>query len=142
MVSQPDPQHFAPGPFQPIETDGVASLRGWAWAMGEAESVEGVVRGRVPAAAAPAEGGRLGLLALGALGVVYGDIGTSPLYALEQCVAFVGEKGLPIRTMDVLGILSLIFWALTLVVSVKYLGVIMRADNRGEGGILALLALV
>jgi len=79
-------------------------------------------------------------LALGALGVVYGDIGTSPLYALREC--FLGEHALDITPDNVLGVLSLIFWALTVVVSVKYLAFVMRADNRGEGGILALLSLI
>src|SRR5512139_2398245 len=80
------------------------------------------------------------LLALGALGVVYGDIGTSPLYALKEC--FHPHLGLQPIARDVLGILSLFFWSLTLVIVVKYLTFIMRADNRGEGGILALLALL
>jgi KUP system potassium uptake protein len=74
-----------------------------------------------------------------ALGVVYGDIGTSPLYAIKEC--FAGEHGLQPTAENVLGILSLVFWAL-LVVVVKYLTFIMRADNRGEGGIFALLALL
>jgi len=79
------------------------------------------------------------MLALGALGVVYGDIGTSPLYALRSCFS---EQGGVLPTHDnVLGLLSLIFWSLFLIVSVKYLAFVMRADNRGEGGILALLAL-
>ncbi len=81
----------------------------------------------------------LALLALGALGVVYGDIGTSPLYALRQC--FTAGGGLVPTRDNVLGILSLIFWSLAALISVWYLGVIMRADNRGEGGILALTAL-
>ena len=79
-------------------------------------------------------------LALAALGVVYGDIGTSPLYALREC--FVGSAGLPVNPANVLGVLSLIFWSLIVVISVKYLMFVMRADNQGEGGILALLALV
>ncbi len=79
-------------------------------------------------------------LALGALGVVYGDIGTSPLYAVKEC--FSGEHAVRPEVANVLGVLSLIFWALTMVVSVKYLMFVMRADNHGEGGILALLALV
>ncbi len=79
-------------------------------------------------------------LALGALGVVFGDIGTSPLYALKECLS--GPHGFGAAPQTVLGVLSLIFWAITLVVTVKYLGFIMRADNRGEGGIFALLALV
>jgi len=86
-------------------------------------------------------GKRLGILSLTALGIVYGDIGTSPLYALQQCFT---SKEHPIAptTENVYGILSLIIWLLGLVVSVKYILFIMRADNRGEGGILALLALI
>jgi KUP system potassium uptake protein len=84
--------------------------------------------------------GSLALLALGALGVVYGDIGTSPLYALREC--FVGPHALPITAPNVLGILSLVFWSLIVIVCVKYLMFLMRADNEGEGGILALLALI
>ncbi|HOU93898.1 MAG TPA: KUP/HAK/KT family potassium transporter, partial [Polyangiaceae bacterium] len=78
-------------------------------------------------------------LSLAALGVVYGDIGTSPLYALREC--FHGEHGLSVTGPRVLGVLSLVFWSLTVVISVKYLTYVMRADNRGEGGILALMAL-
>jgi KUP system potassium uptake protein len=79
-------------------------------------------------------------LSLGALGVVYGDIGTSPLYALKEC--FNGPHGVPPTPENVLGVLSLVFWSMTFVVSVKYLTFVMMADNRGEGGILALMALV
>ena len=78
-------------------------------------------------------------LALGAVGVVYGDIGTSVLYAVREC--FHGEDGVPVTRDNVLGILSLIFWALTLIISVKYIAIILRADNRGEGGVLALMSL-
>jgi len=78
-------------------------------------------------------------LALAALGVVYGDIGTSPLYALKE--AFAGTHPVPYSPENVLGILSLILWALIVVVAVKYVTFIMRADNRGEGGIMALIAL-
>lgn len=74
-----------------------------------------------------------------ALGVVFGDIGTSPLYALKEC--FHAAHGIAITEANVLGILSLIFWSLTIVVSLKYVAFIMRADNNGEGGIMALLAL-
>jgi KUP system potassium uptake protein len=81
----------------------------------------------------------LAATALGALGVVYGDIGTSPLYALKSCFSLHG--GVAATHDNVLGLLSLIFWSLILVVSVKYLALVMRADNRGEGGILALMAL-
>ena len=79
------------------------------------------------------------VLAITALGVVYGDIGTSPLYALREC--FRPHHGLPASPAAVLGVLSLLVWALVLIVSVKYIAFVMRADNRGEGGILALLAL-
>src|SRR3954452_8414556 len=82
----------------------------------------------------------LAATALAALGVVYGDIGTSPLYALKEC--FAPEYGLGPTASNVLGVLSLIFWSLNFVVSLKYLTFIMRADNRGEGGIMALLALL
>ncbi len=82
----------------------------------------------------------LAALTLGALGVVFGDIGTSPLYTLRQCLLESG--GGTLVTADVMGLLSLIFWSLTMVVTVKYLLFIMRADNQGEGGIFALLALV
>lgn len=78
-------------------------------------------------------------LLVGALGVVYGDIGTSPLYALRMC--FGGANGVPVRPENVFGIISLIFWSLTLVVSVKYLALVTRADNKGEGGVLSLLSL-
>ena len=84
--------------------------------------------------------GRLRLLALAAVGVVFGDIGTSPLYAVKECVH--GDRGVAPTPANVLGVLSLIFWSLIMVVTVKYLTFIMRADNQGEGGILALLALV
>ena len=79
-------------------------------------------------------------MALGALGVVYGDIGTSPLYAMREC--FSGHLPLQPNEANVFGILSLIFWVLIIVVTVKYLALVLRADNKGEGGILALMALV
>ncbi len=82
----------------------------------------------------------LAKLSLGALGVVFGDIGTSPLYAFKECLR--GPHGAAPTHENVLGVLSLIFWAITLVVSFKYLTFIMRAHNRGEGGIFALLALL
>src|SRR5580658_3191068 len=76
---------------------------------------------------------------LGAMGVVYGDIGTSPLYALEASMTAAGS---PTDRLAILGVLSLIFWSLLLVVTLKYVVLIMRADNDGEGGILSLFALV
>src|ERR1043166_2138888 len=78
---------------------------------------------------------------LGALGVVYGDIGTSPLYALKEAAKAAAPGATP-GPDDVLGVVSLIFWALILIISVKYALLILRADNRGEGGIVALLALL
>jgi KUP system potassium uptake protein len=93
-----------------------------------------------PRARTQPPGCALALLALGALGVVYGDIGTSPLYALKEC--FVGPHAVPPTPENVVGVLSLVFWAMTFVVTFKYLTFVMRADNHGEGGILALMALV
>ena len=78
-------------------------------------------------------------LSLGALGVVFGDIGTSPLYAFKE--AFGGPHALPLTEANVLGVLSLIFWSVMLIVSVKYVSFVMRFDNKGEGGVLSLLAL-
>ncbi len=83
---------------------------------------------------------RMSPLVIGAIGVVFGDIGTSPLYTLRQC--FAGEHPVALTPANVLGILSIIFWALVIIVTAKYVTLIMRADNRGEGGILALTALV
>ena len=85
--------------------------------------------------------GRLGVLSLAALGVVYGDIGTSPLYALRESLS-PSEHGLTLNPANVLGILSLIVWSLVLLVAVKYVTIILHADNDGEGGILALTTLV
>src|SRR6266516_2866089 len=82
---------------------------------------------------------KLAALTLLALGVVYGDIGTSPLYAFKE--AFNGTHGLPLNEANVLAVLSLMFWSLMLIVSLKYVTMMLRFDNRGEGGILALLAL-
>ncbi|HUW49390.1 MAG TPA: potassium transporter Kup [Sulfuricella sp.] len=82
---------------------------------------------------------RVAPLALAALGIVYGDIGTSPLYAIKE--VFAGAHPVPVTPDNVIGILSLVFWSLVIVVSIKYVAFIMRADNRGEGGIMALMAL-
>jgi KUP system potassium uptake protein len=84
-------------------------------------------------------GRKLSTLTLTALGIVYGDIGTSPLYALRMC--FYEAHGIAVNTDNVLGVLSLIIWSLILVVTLKYIMFVMRADNEGEGGILALMAL-
>lgn len=83
---------------------------------------------------------RFPVLIVAALGVVYGDIGTSPLYALREC--FSGVHAIPVTTGNVLGVLSMIFWSLIVTVSIKYLLFVLRADNEGEGGIVALVALV
>src|SRR6266446_1038133 len=83
---------------------------------------------------------RLVVLCLASLGIVYGDIGTSPLYAMREC--FYGQHAIAPTHVNVLGVLSLILWSLVLIISVKYLILILRADNRGEGGILALATLV
>jgi KUP system potassium uptake protein len=99
---------------------------------------------RLPVSTAATVGGvrkrapEVGVL-LGVLGVVYGDIGTSPLYAFKASLQFFPPTG--ITNVEILGILSLIFWSLVLIVTVKYVTLVMRADNRGEGGILALMAL-
>ena len=94
----------------------------------------GAVAPDVPLARKP-----LAPLVIGAIGVVFGDIGTSPLYTLREC--FTGPHGLPLTPDNVLGILSVVFWAIMIVVTLKYVTLIMRADNRGEGGIMALTAL-
>ena len=102
----------------------------------------------VPHAHADAHGkGKLLPLALGALGIVFGDIGTSPLYAVAECFSkdkngLTKAHSLVVSHDSVMGLLSLFFWSLTMVVTVKYLAFIMRANNKGEGGIFALLALV
>src|SRR5690349_24529440 len=79
-------------------------------------------------------------LMLGAIGVVYGDIGTSPLYAMKE--SFLGPHPLAVDRLHIFGVLSLIFWSLMLIVTVKYIVVAMRADNKGEGGSFALLSLI
>ena len=81
------------------------------------------------------------MLAVGAVGVVYGDIGTSPIYALREAIAAVAGEAPPAEA-EVLGVLAIIVWSLTLVVSVKYAIFVLRADNNGEGGTLSLMALV
>ena len=80
-------------------------------------------------------------LAVSAIGIVFGDIGTSPLYTLKECFHHLTKEQGSLQQADVLGVLSLVFWSLMLVVTVKYLLFVMRADNKGEGGIFALLAL-
>jgi KUP system potassium uptake protein len=84
--------------------------------------------------------GSLAKLTLGAIGIVFGDIGTSPLYAFRE--TFAGHHPLPVDRLHILGVLSLIFWSMMIVVTLKYVLILMRADNKGEGGSLALLALI
>ena len=79
-------------------------------------------------------------LAVGAIGIVFGDIGTSPLYAFRE--TFVGRAGVQLDPAHVLGVVSLIFWSMTLVVAIQYVTILMRADNKGQGGSLALVALI
>src|SRR5216683_5674215 len=93
----------------------------------------------LPAHASPGQRSASVGLALGALGIVFGDIGTSPLYTLRECLHSAGGSAATVD--DLYGILSLIFWSLLMVVVVKYLTFIMRADNKGEGGIFALLGI-
>src|SRR5471030_391795 len=104
----------------------------------KAAAVGGPILGNL--AEAPAKVG-FWALTVGSIGVVYGDIGTSPLYALRESVLAAVGPGNPASEVVVLGILSLIIWALLLVVTVKYVIVLLRADNNGEGGTLALMAL-
>src|SRR5678815_3886864 len=79
-------------------------------------------------------------LVITALGVVFGDIGTSPLYAFRECLN--PEHGIAVTEQNILGILSLILWSLVLIISIKYVAIVLRADNRGEGGVLALSTLL
>ena len=99
------------------------------------------MRGIEVGAPSPAATAGIAALVLGALGVVYGDIGTSPLYAVQTVFSIDGGRIGP-TTGDVLGIISLVVWSLTVIVSIKYVTVVLRADNNGEGGVLALAALV
>ena len=95
----------------------------------------------MPATSAPSHGShRLFPLVIGSLGVVYGDIGTSPLYAFRESLAH--HEGVSVNPVSVLGVLSLIFWSLVIVIAIKYLAFVLRADLKGEGGILALTALI
>src|SRR5438067_4066242 len=84
--------------------------------------------------------GSLPKLAVGAIGIVYGDIGTSPIYAFRE--TFAGHHTLAPDPLHIYGVLSLIFWSMMIIVTLKYVTIIMRADNKGEGGSLALLALI
>ena len=120
----------------------------------DSQAVAAIPRRRHPTLSMPPETGNgdghhhpkgkkeLAVLSLGALGVVYGDIGTSPLYAIKECLGYGSPHGVVATQANVLGVISLVFWALTLIVVIKYLTFVLRADNRGEGGILALAALV
>src|SRR5215210_6214621 len=96
-----------------------------------------------PQAHAEAQGhghGSLAKMAVAAVGIVFGDIGTSPIYAFRE--TFAGHHTLAPDALHIYGVLSLIFWSMMIIVSLKYVSIIMRADNKGEGGSLALLALI
>src|SRR4051812_30754645 len=108
-------------------------------AGGGAESMTELTASAAPLPAHQEHRRNVPLLVLGAVGVVFGDIGTSPLYAMKE--AFSPHYGIPLNAANVMGILSLIVWSMIWVITLKYLFVMMRADNNGEGGILALLAL-
>lgn len=97
-------------------------------------------RGNRSAAGETVRHGDVPKLALAALGVVYGDIGTSPLYTIQEC--FAHNSGIAHESQSIYGLLSLVFWAITLVVVLKYLTFVLRADNEGDGGLMALIALV
>ncbi len=84
--------------------------------------------------------GSLAKMAVGAIGIVFGDIGTSPIYAFRE--TFAGHHTLAPDQLHIYGVLSLIFWSMMIIVTIKYVSIIMRADNMGEGGSLALLALI
>ena len=121
---------------------------GWVWVSPLAVVTELVDSeepgGQSPVGDARPGGGRSGRaglgLVLGALGVVYGDIGTSPLYSVQTVFAIDGGRVAP-DARDVFGVVSLIFWSITLIVSIKYVVFVLRADNDGEGGVMALAAL-
>src|SRR5882757_1959379 len=81
-------------------------------------------------------------LALGSAGVVYGDIGTSPLYAFKESISHLRRAGGQVAAADVIGVVSLMFWTLMIIVTIKYVLILMRFDNRGEGGTLSLMALI
>src|SRR5689334_23885054 len=100
---------------------------------------DGAASGEAPAADPRTRRQSTSALALLALGVVYGDIGTSPLYAAKQ--TFDPEHGIALTPENIVGGVSAIFWALMIIVSLKYVALVLRANNRGEGGIMALLAL-
>ena len=106
-------------------------------ALGEAQPAADPASGNTPHAHAQ---GSLAKLAVGAIGIVFGDIGTSPIYAFRE--TFAGHHKLVPDALHVYGVLSLIFWSMMIIVSLKYVTIIMRADNKGEGGSLALLALI
>ena len=107
---------------------------------GEPGAIEGAATPGTGAQAGGPHAGSKAALAVGAIGVVFGDIGTSPLYAFRE--TFLGEHSLAIDQLHVYGVVSLIFWSMTLIVSIQYVSILMRADNNGQGGTLALVALL
>ncbi|MEP7210806.1 MAG: KUP/HAK/KT family potassium transporter, partial [Alphaproteobacteria bacterium] len=97
------------------------------------------VTSEAPPVAAAARSPKFWGLAIGSIGIVFGDIGTSPLYAMREALRH--SRGAGATELSVLGVVSLVFWALILVVTIKYVFFLMKADNKGEGGTLALMAL-
>ncbi len=124
-----------PGLRRELSGEYSAAVEGRAGSVGDSG-----ISPKVPTGHAAPTGRYLALLSLTALGIVFGDIGTSPLYALREC--FSGPHALPVTPLNILGILSLVFWSLILVISVKYLALVLKADSRGEGGILVLMSLI
>ena len=108
--------------------------------MNEHPTTQTAAPGHQPSSGGHAHGASKAALAFGAIGIVFGDIGTSPLYAFRE--TFVGPNPLALDRAHVLGVVSLIFWSMTLVVAIQYVTILMRADNKGQGGSLALVALI
>ncbi|MDO9632061.1 MAG: KUP/HAK/KT family potassium transporter, partial [Humidesulfovibrio sp.] len=142
------PQNTAPQNTAPDDSPPQAVLEAPAAGEASGDREKATGQGDTPELPPPANSGGHGdpdsgrnlALALAALGVVYGDIGTSPLYAVREC--FHGQHAIALLPGNIMGVLSLIVWSLLIVVSLKYVMFIMRANNKGEGGIFALLALV
>src|ERR1700687_1312351 len=143
LITPPDPADRSERTDRSDRSDGSKAAAGAGGLDGSdpTGSSDGASRGdRQSRRPRPPHGRQLAGLCLSALGIVYGDIGTSPLYAMHEC--FHASHGVPVTRENILGVLSLIFWALVIIVTLKYHVYILRADNHGEGGILALMALV
>jgi len=143
LITPPDPADPADPADRSDRSDGSKPAAGAGGLDGSDETASSGSSGRADRQwrrPRPPRGRQLAGLCLSALGIVYGDIGTSPLYAMHEC--FHASHGVPVTRENILGVLSLIFWSLVIIVTLKYHVYILRADNRGEGGILALMALV